>query len=56
MAWSRGVKDDANFFQYQFVLDENGQVVEEIGFDELTRKYTRDAGGRVVRVDALVSY
>ncbi|MEZ0611499.1 DUF6531 domain-containing protein [Fibrella sp. WM1] len=36
--------------QYRFVLDRVGQVVEEIGFDGLTRHYQRDAAGRVAQV------
>ena len=33
---------------YQFRLDGAGQVVEEVGFDGLTRRYDRDGAGRVV--------
>jgi RHS repeat-associated protein len=36
---------------YSFVLGPTGQVDEERGFDGLMRKYTRDAAGRVLRVD-----
>ncbi len=33
--------------QYEFILDSQGRVTEEIGFDGLTRKYYRDQAGRV---------
>jgi RHS repeat-associated protein len=35
---------------YSFVLDHNGEVTEEHGFDGLKRAYKRDIGGRVVEV------
>jgi RHS repeat-associated protein len=36
---------------YRFVLGPTGEVNEEHGFDGMVRRYTRDALGRVVRVD-----
>jgi RHS repeat-associated protein len=36
---------------YRFELDLLGQVIEERGFDGLTRRYQRDAGGRVLQVE-----
>jgi len=37
--------------RYRFDLDERGLVRAETGFDDFTRRYTRDAAGRVTRVD-----
>ncbi|MEC5145417.1 DUF6531 domain-containing protein [Chitinophaga sp. 212800010-3] len=34
---------------YSFELDEEGNVITEKGFDGLTRQYTRNAGGQVMR-------
>ena len=36
---------------YRFKLGPTGEVDEEIGFDGLLRRYTRDEAGRVLRVD-----
>ena len=36
--------------QYKFTLDAAGRVIEEEGFDGLTRHYERDAAGQVTRV------
>lgn len=36
--------------QYRFELDAQGDVVTEIGFDGLTRKYRRNLGGQVTSV------
>ncbi|UOQ51736.1 DUF6531 domain-containing protein [Hymenobacter cellulosivorans] len=36
--------------QYGFTLNAVGQVIEEVGFDGLTRRYERDAAGRVSRI------
>lgn len=36
---------------YRFSLDALGQVIEEIGFDGITRRYDRDGLGRVRRVE-----
>lgn len=36
---------------YRFTLDARGLVHEETGFDDFTRRYTRDRAGRVTRVD-----
>jgi RHS repeat-associated protein len=38
-------------YAYRFVLGPTGQVDEERRFDGLIRKYTRDAAGRIVRID-----
>ncbi|MEX6688132.1 DUF6531 domain-containing protein [Danxiaibacter flavus] len=35
---------------YQFVLDSAGNVIEEIGFDQITRKYERNSAGWVTRL------
>ena len=37
--------------RYRFDLDERGLVRSETGFDDFTRRYTRDAAGRVTQVD-----
>src|SRR5690606_38661853 len=36
--------------QYSFHLSPTGEVIEEKGFDNLTRRYKRDAAGRVESV------
>ena len=36
---------------YQFRRNANGEVIEEIGFDNLTRRYRRDKAGKVLRVE-----
>ncbi|GHV52481.1 hypothetical protein FACS1894181_15600 [Bacteroidia bacterium] len=45
----RGVVNEANE-EYTFRLDTQGDVVEEKGFDGLTRRYERDLAGQVTRV------
>ena len=42
--------ENENGEQYAFLLDAKGNVVEETGFDGLTRKYDRDLAGRVTSV------
>ncbi|GHV31444.1 hypothetical protein FACS1894177_06090 [Bacteroidia bacterium] len=37
--------------RYEFKLNAQGEVVEETGFDGLTRRYNRDLAGRVVSVE-----
>ena len=55
----RIVENEANE-SYRFLLDEVGNVIEETGFDGLTRRYSRDPAGRVLSVhrpdDTQVSY
>ncbi|HEX4473778.1 MAG TPA: DUF6531 domain-containing protein [Polyangiaceae bacterium] len=41
-----GIKNEHGFV-YRFVLDGAGDVAEEYGFDDLRRRYIRDAAGRV---------
>jgi len=45
---------------YRFNRNDTGQIIEEIGFDGLTRKYLRDAAGQVNTVlrpnDAVTNY
>lgn len=36
---------------YRFKYDKRGSIIQETGFDELTRQYLRDAAGKVVRVN-----
>ena len=42
--------ENENGEQYGFKLNEQGEVIEETGFDGLTRHYTRDLTGRVKTV------
>jgi len=37
--------------RYNFELDEEGNVVKEIGFDGLTRRYVRNAAGQVLQIE-----
>jgi RHS repeat-associated protein len=37
--------------RYEFKINAQGEVVEETGFDGLTRRYNRDLAGRVVSVE-----
>ncbi len=41
-----GIKNEHGFV-YRFVLDGSGDIAEEYGFDDLRRRYIRDAAGRV---------
>ena len=44
------IKNESNEL-YRFVRNSNGDVTEEIGFDNLKRSYHRDRTGNVVRID-----
>lgn len=44
------IVENENGEQYRFNLDKQGRIIEEIGFDGLTRKYIRDLAGRVTNV------
>jgi len=44
------IVENENHEEYKFNLDKQGRVIEEIGFDGLTRKFRRDIAGRVTSV------